>query len=212
MATALEKRAAALERLRSETFDLMVVGAGIIGARVALEAALTGARVALVEARDFGSATSSASSKLIHGGLRYLQLYDFALVREAHRERRVLQDRLAPHLVRPLTLVLPVFRGAPHRAPTIAAGMLTYAALSGFRHSSLSMVGASGARHLVPSLRTERLVAAAVYQDAQTHDSRLVLRRWPRRGGPGRWSRTTFRSPGWRPPGGSWRRAGRETC
>ncbi|MDQ6789577.1 MAG: glycerol-3-phosphate dehydrogenase/oxidase [Candidatus Dormibacteraeota bacterium] len=175
MATALEERAAALERLRSETFDLMVVGAGIIGARVALEAALTGARVALVEARDFGGATSSASSKLVHGGLRYLQLYDFALVREAHRERRMLQERLAPHLVRPLTFLLPVFRGAPHGAPTVAAGMLTYAALSGFRHSGISMVGASGARQLVPSLRTERLVAAAVFQDAQTHDSRLVL-------------------------------------
>ena len=175
MATAPEERATALERLRSETFDLMVVGAGIIGARVALEAALTGARVALVEARDFGGATSSASSKLVHGGLRYLQLHDFALVREAHRERRMLQERLAPHLVRPLTFLLPVFRGAPHSAPTVAAGMLTYAALSGFRHSSIGMVGASGARQLVPSLRTERLVAAAVFQDAQTHDSRLVL-------------------------------------
>jgi glycerol-3-phosphate dehydrogenase len=175
MATALEERAGALERLRGESFDLLVVGAGIIGARVALEAALTGARVALVEARDFGWATSSASSKLIHGGLRYVQFYDFALVREAHRERRVLQERLAPHLVRPLTFVLPVFRGAPHGAPAVAAGVLTYAALSGFRHSSVRMAGASGARRLVPSLRTERLVAAAVYQDAQTHDSRLVL-------------------------------------
>src|SRR5437660_10619115 len=139
-------RADTLERLATETFDLVVIGAGIIGARVAYEAASAGATVAMIDAHDFGSATSSASSKLVHGGLRYLQLHDFALVREAHRERRMLQERLAPHLVRPLTFLLPVFRGAPHGAPTVAAGMLTYAALSGFRHSSIGMVGASGAR------------------------------------------------------------------
>ena len=81
MATSPEPRATALERLGSETFDLLVVGAGIIGARTALEAARSGARVALVDARDFGGATSSSSSKLVHGGLRYLQLYDFGLVR-----------------------------------------------------------------------------------------------------------------------------------
>jgi glycerol-3-phosphate dehydrogenase len=175
MATAPEPRATALERLGSETFDLLVVGAGIIGARVALEAARSGARIALVDARDFGWATSSASSKLVHGGLRYLQMYDFGLVREAHRERRALLDGIAPHLVRPLTFVLPVYRGAPHGSAVIAAGMVTYAALSGFRHAGARMVGAARARRLVPSLRTERLVAAGVYEDAQTHDSRLVL-------------------------------------
>jgi glycerol-3-phosphate dehydrogenase len=175
MGTAQEPRATALERLGSETFDLLVVGAGIIGARTALEAARSGAKVALVDARDFGSATSSSSSKLIHGGLRYLQMYDFGLVREAHRERRALLDGIAPHLVRRLTFVLPVYRGAPHSSATIAAGMLTYAALSGFHHAGARMVGAARARRLVPSLRTERLVAAGVYEDAQTHDSRLVL-------------------------------------
>jgi glycerol-3-phosphate dehydrogenase len=175
MATAQEPRATALEHLASETFDLLVVGAGIIGARTALEAARSGARVALVDARDFGGATSSASSKLVHGGLRYLQMYDFGLVREAHRERRALLDGIAPHLVRPLTFVRPVYRKAPHRSAVVAAGMVTYAALSGFRHAGARMVGAARARRLVPSLRTERLVAAGVFEDAQTHDSRLVL-------------------------------------
>lgn len=170
-----ERRALTLERLASETFDLLVIGAGIIGARVALEAARAGANVALVDARDFGAATSSASSKLIHGGLRYLQMYDFELVREAHRERRALLDRIAPHLVRPLTFVLPVYRGAPHRVPTIAAAMLTYSALSAFRHTRTRMVRPAAARRLVPSLKTEGLVAAGLFEDAQTHDSRLVL-------------------------------------
>ncbi len=165
----------ALERLESETFDLLVVGAGIVGARVALEAARAGGRVALLDAGDFGGATSSASSKLIHGGLRYLQIGDVRLVRESHLERRALLDRIAPHLVRPLAFVLPVYRGGPHRAVTIGAGLLAYAALSGFRHSRTRMVGPSGASRLVPSVRTEGMRVAGVYEDAQTHDARLTL-------------------------------------
>src|SRR5438309_4889360 len=89
-------RANTLERLGEELFALVVIGAGIIGARVAYEAASAGATVAMIDAHDFGSATSSASSKLVHGGLRYLQMHDFDLVREAHHERRALLDRLAP--------------------------------------------------------------------------------------------------------------------
>jgi glycerol-3-phosphate dehydrogenase len=164
-----------LDRLASETFDLLVVGAGIIGARIALEAARAGARVALLDAGDFGGATSSASSKLVHGGLRYLQMGDLRLVRESHLERRALLERVAPHLVRPLRFLIPVYRGGPHRALTIAAGLLTYSALSGFRRSRARMVGAEGARRLVPALKTAGMVAAGVYEDAQTHDSRLVL-------------------------------------
>src|ERR1700736_4720236 len=164
-----------LERLQSETFDLLVIGGGVIGARIALEATMNGAKVAMVDAGDFAGATSSASSKLIHGGLRYLQMYDFKLVREAHAERRALLDRLAPHLVTPLTFVLPVYKGGPHRAPTIAAGTFAYAAMSGFRHSRAGMLGPKGARKLVPSIKTQGMVAAGVYVDAQTYDARLVL-------------------------------------
>jgi glycerol-3-phosphate dehydrogenase len=164
-----------LERLRSETFDLLVIGGGVIGARIALEATMNGGKVVMVDAGDFAGATSSASSKLIHGGLRYLQMYDFKLVREAHAERRALLDRLAPHLVQPLTFVMPVYKGGPHRASTIAAGMLAYAALAGFRHSKARMMGARGARKLVPPLKTEGMRAAGAYSDAQTFDSRLTL-------------------------------------
>jgi glycerol-3-phosphate dehydrogenase len=168
-------RAATLERLGSETFDLLVVGAGIIGARVAYEAARTGASVALLDAGDFGGATSSASSKLVHGGLRYLQMGDIGLVRESHAERRALVERVAPHLVRPLTFLVPVYRGGPHRSATIAAGLLMYSLLGGLRHGRSRMVGPEVARRLVPPLRIDGMVSCGVYQDAETNDSRLVL-------------------------------------
>src|SRR2546427_12860475 len=106
-------RARTLERLEAETFDLVVIGAGIIGARVAYEAAMAGAAVALIDARDFGSATSSASSKLVHGGLRYLQMYDFDLVREAHHERRALLDRLGPPPGPPPPVLVPLCPAGP---------------------------------------------------------------------------------------------------
>jgi glycerol-3-phosphate dehydrogenase len=168
-------RGRTLERLEAETFDLVVIGAGIIGARVAYEAAMAGAAVAMIDAHDFGSATSSASSKLVHGGLRYLQMYDFDLVREAHLERRALLDRVAPHLVRPLPFLLPVYRGGLRTVAVVGAAMLTYSALSGFRHSQNRLVGTRTARRLVPHINTAGMTAAGVYEDAQTHDSRLVL-------------------------------------
>jgi glycerol-3-phosphate dehydrogenase len=102
-----------IERLRSERFDLLVVGGGIIGAGVAERAARHGFSVALVEAEDFASGASSASSKLVHGGLRYLRMGHFSLVREALGEVRALSEIVAPHLVRRLLFVLPVFRGGP---------------------------------------------------------------------------------------------------
>ncbi|GAC1613702.1 MAG: glycerol-3-phosphate dehydrogenase/oxidase [Candidatus Dormibacteraceae bacterium] len=172
---AVEQRARALAALQAETFDLLVIGAGIIGARIALEAATNGRRVALVDAADFGGATSSASSKLIHGGLRYLQMGDLRLVREAHVERRALLERIAPHLVRSQRFLVPVYRGAPQPRAVIAAGLFLYSATSGFRHSQARMVSAAGGRKLVPSLRLEELRGCGVYLDAQTHDSRLTL-------------------------------------
>src|SRR5271168_661860 len=101
----------ALSALTSEPFDVVVVGGGITGAGVALDAATRGYSVALLERRDYASGTSSRSSKLVHGGLRYLQNFDLGLVREALLERR-LMVQLAPHLVRPLPLVVPAFDGS----------------------------------------------------------------------------------------------------
>src|SRR5438105_6279121 len=104
-------RAQALETLVGERFDLVVIGGGITGAGVALDAATRGYSVALIEKADFASGTSSRSSKLIHGGLRYLQQFDLGLVREALLERQ-LMVRLASHLVKPLKMVVPAFEGA----------------------------------------------------------------------------------------------------
>src|ERR1017187_3111979 len=113
----------AIDTLAAEQFDLVVIGGGITGAGVALDAASRGYSVALVEQADYASGTSSRSSKLVHGGLRYLQKFDLGLVREALLERQ-LMVKLAPHLVRPLQLVVPAFAGArPGRLTGIGVNM-----------------------------------------------------------------------------------------
>ena len=155
-----------------EQFDLVVVGGGIVGAGTAALAARNGLRVALLERGDFASGASSASSKLIHGGLRYLRMGDVRLVREAHRESQILRRRVAPHLVHDLRFVVPVYRGAAYGRVAIGAAMTAYGAL-GVRRNAL--VSATRARRLVPDLRADGLVAAGVYWDAQTNDARLVL-------------------------------------
>jgi glycerol-3-phosphate dehydrogenase len=161
--------------MQRETFDLLVIGGGIIGARVALEARLHGQTVALVEAADFGGATSSASSKLIHGGLRYLEHGEVGLVHEAHTERRALMTRIAPHLVRALDFLVPVYEGAARGPLMVRTGMLMYSALSGFQQSRSGMIQPDEARRLVPELNPAGLRATGVYRDAQTNDARLVL-------------------------------------
>src|SRR5437588_2904964 len=180
----MERREITLARLADETFDLLVVGGGITGAGVALDAATRGMRVALVEGVDYASGTSSRSTKLVHGGVRYLAQRDLGLVREALAERHLLL-RLAPHLVQPQPFVLPVYRGqhVPGvRAPALATMALTAAGLAAYdllagprglqRHHRLSPLGARG---LVPSLRSRGLRGAFLYYDARTDDVRLVL-------------------------------------
>lgn len=156
-------------------FDLAVIGGGINGAATAREAALRGLKVALVEGRDFASGTSSRSSKLIHGGLRYLEQLDFGLVREARRERRLLRE-LAPHLARPVPFLLPIYRGDPYSPLKVRFGLTLYDLFGNLgsedRHRMLS---AARARGLVPSLKSVGLRAAAVYHDSETDDARLTL-------------------------------------
>mgnify|MGYP000055867308 CR=1 FL=1 len=168
-----ERRAAAREELGRVGFDVLVIGGGIIGAGIANEAARAGLRVALVDRGDFGGATSSASSKLIHGGLRYLRMGDVRLVREAHRERRALLRVVAPHLVSSLPFLFPVYRGGPYRPLTIRFGLAAYSALAGDRLGGL--VDPARARRSVPALRLEGLAGCGVYRDAWTHDGRLCL-------------------------------------
>src|SRR5580704_14535237 len=142
-----------LTALTEGTFDLLVIGGGIFGAGVARDAALRGLRVALVDANDFASGTSSRSSKLIHGGFRYLEQHNFALVAESCRERRILRE-IAPHRVKPLPLLLPVYQGDARPLWLLRLGMTLYDILALYRniaaHRTLS---AEAALELEPSLR-----------------------------------------------------------
>jgi glycerol-3-phosphate dehydrogenase len=172
-------RDAALARLADAHFDVLVVGGGITGAGVALDAAARGLRTALVEARDFASGTSSKSSKLIHGGLRYLQQKEYRLVYEALAERQRLLEN-APHLVRPLPFLIPLFGKDGVVNQTVAKAYstalwlydLTGGLRIGKRHHRLSLDEAS---RRFPSLRRDRLVAGFLYWDAQADDARLTL-------------------------------------
>jgi glycerol-3-phosphate dehydrogenase len=175
-------RADALEALERDTFDLAVVGGGITGAGVALDAASRGYSVALVEKTDFAAGTSSRSSKLIHGGLRYLQSFDLGLVREALLERSLLV-KLAPHLVEPLPLLVPSFDGRrPDRM--MGMGLNMYDAMS-WRRGRDEGEDWSPARHriidgaetveMIPALAGREPSAAYLFYDCQTDDARLVL-------------------------------------
>jgi len=172
-------RSANLDRLRSQTFDVVVVGGGITGAGVALDAASRGLSTALIEKADFASGTSSKSSKLVHGGVRYLQQREFRLVYENLAERqRLLQN--APHLVTPLPFLIPLFGQSGVVSKAVARSYstalwlydLTGGIRIGKRHRRVSR--GEAVRHL-PLLDTDRLVAGFLYFDAQADDARLTL-------------------------------------
>jgi glycerol-3-phosphate dehydrogenase len=169
------QRVTAWERLDGGRFDLLVIGAGIIGSRVAYEAARAGLKVALVDAGDFGGATSSGSTKLIHGGFRYLPMGDLGLVWESQRERTSLMARIAPRLVRRMPMVLAAYRGGPTGPGLAGAGVLAYGALCGFRGTGVGLTGARGAQRLIPSLNTNGLTVCGLFDEGQTNDARLVL-------------------------------------
>ncbi len=166
-------RLAAVEELGTRRFDLLVIGGGIIGAGIAEAASAHGLSVALVDRGDFASATSSASSKLIHGGLRYLQMGDVRLVREAHEERRALMNVVAPHLVHRLPFLFPLYADGPHRPWFVRTGVLLYSALARARLNG--RVSEARAVQLVPRLRTQGLHSSALYADAWTNDGRLTI-------------------------------------
>ena len=159
--------------LDERRFDLLVIGGGIVGAGIAAQAARIGLAVALVDKGDFGGGTSSASSKLVHGGLRYLRLGDVRLVREAHHERRALSNVVAPHLVRRTPFLLPLYSNGPFTPAFVQSGILAYSAIARSRLNWL--VRPERARRLVPPLRTKGLRSCALYADAWTNDARLCL-------------------------------------
>ncbi len=169
------QREAVWESLGNARFDLLVIGAGIIGSRIAYEAARAGLEVALVDAGDFGGATSSGSTKLIHGGFRYLPMGDIGLVWESQRERASLMARIAPRLVRRMPMVLAAYRGGPTGPGLAGAGVLAYGALCGFRGTGVGLTGARGAQRLIPSIKTDGLTVCGLFDEGQTNDARLVL-------------------------------------
>src|SRR3954468_2445207 len=175
------RRASAIKRLASgETFDVLVIGGGITGAGCALDAVSRGLTVALVERDDIASGTSSKSSKLVHGGLRYLQQREVGLVYEALAERQVLRTT-APHLVRILPFLLPVFKGKEglfdrRIARIVGTSMWLYDFTGGARIGKLheKLTTAEAQQH-VPTLRADRIAYGFLYYDARADDARLTL-------------------------------------
>ncbi|MDT4891460.1 MAG: glycerol-3-phosphate dehydrogenase [Pseudonocardiales bacterium] len=168
-------REAAWHRLQDDDFDVVVIGGGVTGAGAALDAATRGLSVALVEARDWAAGTSSRSSKLFHGGLRYLEQLEFGLVREALRERELMTTRLAPHLVKPVPFLYPLTHRGWER-PYVAAGLLLYDTMGGQNSvPGQKHLTRRAALRMFPGLRPDSLVGAVRYFDAQADDARHTL-------------------------------------
>jgi glycerol-3-phosphate dehydrogenase len=173
--TSQDRRSAALEALRGERFDVLVIGGGIVGAGVARDAAMRGLRTALVEQRDFAGGTSSRSSRLLHGGIRYLAQLRLGLVREASREKAVIA-RIAPHLAEPLPFLFPTRRGTPWSWWKLSTGVRVYDLLCGLKNfGRSSSLGVEETLKLLPGLSTTNLSGAVRYFDALTSDARLVI-------------------------------------
>ena len=171
-----DQRDAAISKLGQEQFDILVIGGGITGVGAALDAASRGLKVALIESRDFAAGTSSRSSKLIHGGLRYLEQYDFKLVREALHERELMVSTLSPHLVKPVGFLFPLTEKFKERT-YVGAGLALYDVLRGFQralpwHKHLSQ---KQINEIAPSLSHDLIKGAIKYFDAQVDDARHTL-------------------------------------
>jgi len=169
------ERAASLAQLGEQTFDVVIIGGGVVGAGAALDAVTRGLSVALVEARDLASGTSSRSSKLFHGGLRYLEMFEFGLVREALAERELMLTKICPHLAKPVSFLYPLSKPGIER-PYVASGLILYDTMGGARsvprHKHLTR---AGALRLVPALRRDALVGGIRYYDGQVDDARHTM-------------------------------------
>lgn len=170
-----EQRKHAWQRLGSEQFDVVVIGGGVVGAGAALDAATRGLKVALVEARDFASGTSSRSSKMFHGGLRYLEQLEFGLVREALHERELSLTTLAPHLVKPLPFLYPLTHRWWER-PYVAAGLVLYDEMGGAKSvPAQKHLTRAGALRLAPGLKRSSLIGGIRYYDTVVDDARHTM-------------------------------------
>src|SRR3954447_7874965 len=170
-----EERAARLAKLCNEPLDVLVVGGGIVGAGVARDAAMRRFRTAVVEQGDFASGTSSRSSRLLHGGMRYLAQGRVGLVREASREKRVI-GKIAPHLAQPLAFIFPGRKGTSWALWKLAVGAKLYDLLCGMRNfGRSSILGRKKTTTVLRGISDENLSGAVRYFDALTNDARLVL-------------------------------------
>src|ERR1700754_3366267 len=170
-----EQREQAWQRLGTEQFDVVVIGGGVVGAGAALDAATRGLKVAMGEARDFASGTSSRSSKMFHGGLRYLEQLEFGLVREALYERELSLTKLAPHLVKPMPFLFPLANRVWER-PYIAAGIFLYDRLGGAKSvPAQKHLTRAGALRLCPGLKRTSLIGGVRYYDTVVDDARHTM-------------------------------------
>ena len=174
-----QQRSDDLRDMAEHPVDVLVIGGGITGAGIALDAATRGLSTAIIDAQDWAQGTSSRSSKLVHGGLRYLQQLNFALVAEALKERDLLMHRIAPHLVKPIQFMYPLVHKGWER-PFVATGIGMYDALAhvGAKGESMPLqrhLSAQGVRRTFPSLKDDAAVGAIVYWDGRVDDARLTL-------------------------------------
>jgi glycerol-3-phosphate dehydrogenase len=170
------QRKAAIKSLSTEQFDVLIIGGGVTGVGAALDAASRGLKVALVESSDLAAGTSSRSSKLIHGGLRYLEQYDFKLVRESLHERELMVSSLAPHLVKPLAFLYPL-RNKYFERLYVGAGLTLYDTLRGFQRAlpGHKHINQRDIAEIAPSLRPDLVKGAIKYSDAQVDDARHTM-------------------------------------
>ncbi|GGK56405.1 glycerol-3-phosphate dehydrogenase [Nocardia camponoti] len=170
-----EQREAAWARLEKQHFDVIVIGGGVVGAGIALDAATRGLSVALVEARDLAAGTSSRSSKMFHGGLRYLEQLEFGLVKEALKERELALSTLAPHLVKPLRFLYPLTHRVWER-PYVAAGLALYDTMGGAKSvPGQRHLTKHGAQRLAPGLRDDAMIGGVTYYDTVVDDARHTM-------------------------------------
>ena len=164
-----------IEKISEESYDLVVIGGGITGAGIALDAVTRGLKTVLVEKKDFASGTSSKSTKLIHGGLRYLKQFEIALVREVGRERAVVHS-LAPHLVKNEKMVLPLIKDGSFGKMLTSFGLMVYDVLAGVeKEDQRKMLSKEETLALEPAIREDLLEGGGIYAEYRTDDARLTM-------------------------------------